>query len=66
MTQKVQCSRKNFDRYGRHKFSPNEDDLSYSVQTIIPDNIKLHLAAIIPSQLNNYFLPSSLPTRLAT
>ena len=30
-----------FDRYGRHIFSPNEDDLSYSTRTIFPDNIKM-------------------------
>ena len=35
---------KNFkknDRYGRHIFSPNEDDLSYSVRTIFSGNIKM-------------------------
>ena len=35
------CSRKNFDRYGRRIFSPNEDDLSYSARIIFPANIKM-------------------------
>ena len=30
-----------FDRYGRHIFSPNEGDLSYSARTIFLDNIKM-------------------------
>ena len=41
--------------------------LTFSITLTVATHIPLwHLAAIIPSQLNNYFLPSFLFTRLAT